>query len=104
MICRLNCWIGFGVENIAGRNKNGSACGLGSDDQVNIETDHPEFAEWKWIDQSEMVDAIVPFKQMCTSRFWIRLGLQNLRRNKHRNRASLPSKSRVCDALSFIKM
>mgnify|MGYP003342957543 CR=1 FL=1 len=36
---------------------------LGSDDQVNIETDHPEFAEWKWIDQSEMVDAIVPFKR-----------------------------------------
>ena len=35
---------------------------LGSDDQVNIETDHPEFAEWKWIDQSEMVDAIVPAK------------------------------------------
>ena len=36
---------------------------LGSDDQVNIETDHPEFVEWKWIDQSEMVDAIVPFKR-----------------------------------------
>ncbi len=36
---------------------------LGSDEQVNIETDHPEFAEWKWIDQSEMVDAIVPFKR-----------------------------------------
>ncbi|NCW64605.1 MAG: RNA pyrophosphohydrolase [Rhodobacteraceae bacterium] len=36
---------------------------LGSDAQVNIETDHPEFVEWKWIDQSEMVDAIVPFKR-----------------------------------------
>jgi putative (di)nucleoside polyphosphate hydrolase len=41
---------------------------LGSDDQVNIETDHPEFAEWKWIDQSEMVDAIVPFQTGCLYR------------------------------------
>lgn len=36
---------------------------LGTDDHVNIETDHPEFAEWKWIEQSQMVDAIVPFKR-----------------------------------------
>jgi putative (di)nucleoside polyphosphate hydrolase len=36
---------------------------LGSDAQVNIDTDHPEFVEWKWIDQSEMVDTIVPFKR-----------------------------------------
>ena len=28
MICRLNCWINFGAENIGGRNKNGSACGF----------------------------------------------------------------------------
>jgi putative (di)nucleoside polyphosphate hydrolase len=36
---------------------------LCSDAQENIDTDHPEFVEWKWIDQSEMVDTIVPFKR-----------------------------------------
>ena len=41
---------------------------LGSDAQVNIETDHPEFVEWKWIDQSEMVDAIVPLQTGCLYR------------------------------------
>lgn len=36
---------------------------LGSDDQVNILTDHPEFSEWRWVGAGEMVDAIVPFKR-----------------------------------------
>ncbi|WP_102223951.1 RNA pyrophosphohydrolase [Acidimangrovimonas sediminis] len=35
----------------------------GSDAQVNIATDHPEFAEWRWIGAAEMLDAIVPFKR-----------------------------------------
>ncbi len=36
---------------------------LGADDQINIETEHPEFARWKWIDADEMVASIVPFKR-----------------------------------------
>ncbi|MDE3079161.1 MAG: RNA pyrophosphohydrolase [Paracoccaceae bacterium] len=36
---------------------------LGSDDQVNIATSHPEFSEWRWIGAEEMLDAIVPFKR-----------------------------------------
>ncbi len=36
---------------------------LGRDDQVNIATAHPEFAEWRWIAAAEMVASIVPFKR-----------------------------------------
>ncbi|MDH2328215.1 RNA pyrophosphohydrolase [Cereibacter sp. SYSU M97828] len=35
----------------------------GRDDQVKIETDHPEFSEWRWIGAGEMVEKIVPFKR-----------------------------------------
>lgn len=36
---------------------------LGSDDQINIATDHPEFSEWRWIGADEMIASIVPFKR-----------------------------------------
>jgi putative (di)nucleoside polyphosphate hydrolase len=36
---------------------------LGRDDQVRIDSEHPEFAQWKWIDADDMVAAIVPFKR-----------------------------------------
>ncbi|SNS18099.1 RNA pyrophosphohydrolase [Tropicimonas sediminicola] len=36
---------------------------LGSDDQIRIETDHPEFSEWCWLPASELVENIVPFKR-----------------------------------------
>ena len=36
---------------------------LGADDQIRIETEHPEFSRWKWITADEMLDAIVPFKR-----------------------------------------
>ncbi|MGJ5620997.1 RNA pyrophosphohydrolase [Sulfitobacter sp. MF3-043] len=35
----------------------------GRDDQVNIETDHPEFSKWRWLPVDELVDGIVPFKR-----------------------------------------
>ena len=35
----------------------------GRDDQIVIESDHPEFSEWRWIAASQMLDAIVPFKR-----------------------------------------
>ncbi len=35
----------------------------GTDDQVNIQTAHPEFSEWKWVTPTEVVAAIVPFKR-----------------------------------------
>jgi putative (di)nucleoside polyphosphate hydrolase len=36
---------------------------LGSDDQIDIATDHPEFSEWVWIGADELVERIVPFKR-----------------------------------------
>jgi len=36
---------------------------LGSDDQVNIKTEHPEFSEWTWLEPAQLVDKIVPFKR-----------------------------------------
>lgn len=36
---------------------------LGTDDQVNIETPHPEFSQWRWQPVDHLVDCIVPFKR-----------------------------------------
>ncbi len=35
----------------------------GRDDQVDIETDHPEFTRWRWQDPEQLVEGIVPFKR-----------------------------------------
>jgi putative (di)nucleoside polyphosphate hydrolase len=35
----------------------------GRDDQVRIDTDHPEFSTWRWIGPDEMIASIVPFKR-----------------------------------------
>ncbi|GAB4385560.1 RNA pyrophosphohydrolase [Albidovulum sp.] len=35
----------------------------GRDDQIRIDTAHPEFSEWRWVTAEEMIDAIVPFKR-----------------------------------------
>ena len=35
----------------------------GTDEQVNIDTDHPEFSAWKWLPPSDLVANIVPFKR-----------------------------------------
>jgi putative (di)nucleoside polyphosphate hydrolase len=35
----------------------------GSDSQVNIQTEHPEFSKWRWLKTDELVDNIVPFKR-----------------------------------------
>jgi putative (di)nucleoside polyphosphate hydrolase len=35
----------------------------GRDDQITIDSDHPEFSEWRWIDADSMVSSIVPFKR-----------------------------------------
>ena len=36
---------------------------LGEDSDVNIETEDPEFREWKWIEPAQLPDLIVPFKR-----------------------------------------
>lgn len=35
----------------------------GSDEDINIETAHQEFSEWRWLPAAELVDNIVPFKR-----------------------------------------
>ena len=36
---------------------------FGTDGDIRIDTDHPEFARWKWVDGSDLVEGIVPFKR-----------------------------------------
>ena len=36
---------------------------LGTDDQVNIQTEHPEFTRWRWQPVDQLVEKIVPFKR-----------------------------------------
>ena len=36
---------------------------LGRDDQIRIDTEHPEFSRWRWVDADEMIAGIVPFKR-----------------------------------------
>ena len=36
---------------------------LGTDADVNLETHHPEFRAWKWVEPEELPDLIVPFKR-----------------------------------------
>lgn len=35
----------------------------GNDDQINIEVEHQEFSEWRWLPVGDLVDNIVPFKR-----------------------------------------
>ncbi len=36
---------------------------VGDDAQVRIDTEHPEFNAWTWLDPRELVERIVPFKR-----------------------------------------
>jgi len=36
---------------------------LGQDGDIDIATEHPEFAEWRWADPDELPDLAVPFKR-----------------------------------------
>ncbi|PTX57922.1 putative (di)nucleoside polyphosphate hydrolase [Litoreibacter ponti] len=36
---------------------------LGHDSEIDIQTDHPEFSEWRWLDADALLGKIVPFKR-----------------------------------------
>ena len=36
---------------------------IGNDSEINLNTRHPEFIEWKWIDYNLLTDVIVDFKK-----------------------------------------
>lgn len=40
----------------------------GENSEINIETKHPEFCEWAWVDVSELINIIVPFKREIYSK------------------------------------
>lgn len=35
----------------------------GTDADIHIDSDHPEFSKWQWCDSASLVDGIVPFKR-----------------------------------------
>ena len=35
---------------------------VGMDNEINIQTKHPEFLEWKWVDLDKITDLVVDFK------------------------------------------
>ncbi|MFD3188682.1 RNA pyrophosphohydrolase [Sedimentitalea sp. HM32M-2] len=41
---------------------------LGTDDQVDIQTEHPEFTTWRWQPVDQLVEKIVPFKRAVYER------------------------------------
>ena len=36
---------------------------LGKDNEINLDTQHPEFIDWKWIDPNDLPEVIVEFKK-----------------------------------------
>ena len=36
---------------------------LGKDDEINLDTQYPEFIDWKWIDPKDLPEVIVDFKK-----------------------------------------
>jgi putative (di)nucleoside polyphosphate hydrolase len=47
---------------------------LGTDAQVNIATEHPEFSQWRWLPSDQLVAQIVPFKRAVYSEVLFRFG------------------------------
>lgn len=46
----------------------------GTDGDIDIATEHPEFSAWKWIDPADLVSAIVPFKRQVYEQALVQLG------------------------------
>ena len=44
---------------------------MGADADINIDTKHPEFAEWQWADPKTLPDVIVPFKKELYARLLV---------------------------------
>ena len=40
----------------------------GQDSDIRIDTEHPEFAEWRWVEFERLTDLIVPFKRELYAR------------------------------------
>ena len=45
----------------------------GNESEININTDHPEFIEWKWVSMNELPNIIVDFKKDIYKKILIQL-------------------------------
>ena len=43
----------------------------GKDNEINVETEKPEFSEWKWINKNTLTENAVPFKKALYSKVLI---------------------------------
>jgi len=41
---------------------------LGTDETINIQTQYPEFRQWRWVNPSQLIKLIVPFKRKLYER------------------------------------
>ena len=41
---------------------------IGDENEINLDTEHPEFIEWKWLDYNLLPEVIVDFKKRRKSR------------------------------------
>ena len=54
----------FGRGNLEDKNKRWFITRfLGNDNEINLDTRHPEFIDWKWIDPNILPEVIVDFKK-----------------------------------------
>ena len=54
----------FGKESLEGKSKSGLLFKfIGNDNEINLNTKHPEFIEWRWIDYKSLPNVIVDFKK-----------------------------------------
>ena len=47
---------------------------LGQDGDINLDTDHPEFCAWKWMDMAQVTRSIVEFKRPLYEKLIMRFG------------------------------
>ena len=73
IIAESKCWYSYRVPNfLIPKLWGGKYCGqrqkwflikfTGEDSDINIDTEHPEFDQWKWVDFKELLFDIIPFK------------------------------------------
>ena len=46
---------------------------IGNENEINLDTEHPEFIEWKWIKMEELPEVIVDFKKEVYKKLLIKL-------------------------------
>ena len=74
LVGEMGAWLNYDIpQKLSQRLWNGKYRGqtqkwlafrfLGSNDEINIKTENPEFIEWKWEDHKKLPELAVPFKR-----------------------------------------